>query len=125
MALVRGAERTLLAHPGAADHFGLSDLNSCGILRTLRAREGERERVVVYVEGFFAIHSWDVTVRLAEVRYKLQTDKFEHQKFPFDEDEHICQLVYKGTYKNTDSNHSRSAAKEQIAPSRSTIAGQC
>ena len=68
VALVRGAERTLLAHPGAADRFGLSDLESSGILRTLRA---SKERVVVYVEGFFAIHSWDVTVRLAEVSYKL------------------------------------------------------
>ena len=68
MALVRGAERTLLAHPGAADRFGLSDLESSGILRTLRA---SKERVVVYVEGFFAIHSWEVTVRLAEVWYEL------------------------------------------------------
>ena len=68
MALVRGAERTLLAHPGAADHFGLGDLESSGVLRTLKTSgEGEKERIVVYVEGFFAIHSWDVTVRLAEV----------------------------------------------------------
>lgn len=64
VALVRGAERTLLAQPGAADHFGLADLDSSGILRTLKSSE---DRIVVYVEGFFAIHSWDVTVRLAEV----------------------------------------------------------
>ena len=72
MALVRGAERTLLAHPGAADHFGLSDLESSGILKTLRASKEEGERVVVYVEGFFAIHSWDVTVRLAEVNVQAK-----------------------------------------------------
>ena len=68
VALVRGAERTLLAQPGAADHFGLADLDSSGILRTLKSSE---DRIVVYVEGFFAIHSWDVTVRLAEVTYLL------------------------------------------------------
>ena len=67
MALVRGAERTLLAHPGAADHFDLGDLDSSGILRTLKTSEEGEGRIVVYVEGFFAIHSWDVTVRLAEV----------------------------------------------------------
>ena len=83
MALVRGEERTLLAHPGAADRFGLSDLKSSGILRTLRASKDERKRVVVYVEGFFATHSWDVTVRLAEVKDKLRTDKLEHHKILF------------------------------------------
>ena len=70
VALVRGAERTLLAHPGAAEHFGLGDLESSGILRTLKTSRGE-DHIVVYVEGFFAIHSWDVTVRLAEVSFRL------------------------------------------------------
>ena len=42
------------------------------ILQTLKAaEEDERSSVVVYVEGFFAIHSWDVTARLAEVPYYI------------------------------------------------------
>ena len=87
MALVRGAERTLLAHPGAADHFGLADLESSGVLVTLSTSgEGEKkEPIIVYVEGFFAIHSWDVTVRLAEVSYSSArntlTQSTESEKF--------------------------------------------
>jgi len=59
IALVQGAERTLVANLGAANHYGLDDLNVDNIKLIQRSQ-------VIYVEGYFLIHSPEVTFKLAE-----------------------------------------------------------
>jgi hypothetical protein len=58
IALSLGAERTMCANLGAAEHFGLGNLKNVALVDLNLAR-------VVYVEAFFAFHSWDVAEKLA------------------------------------------------------------
>eukprot|EP00094_Tigriopus_californicus_P009756 TCALIF_09405-PA protein Name:"Similar to ADK Adenosine kinase (Physcomitrella patens subsp. patens)" AED:0.10 eAED:0.12 QI:0/0/0/0.66/1/1/3/0/365 len=51
--LVQSVERTMVANLGAASHFNLSDLQELGVESKLKMTQ------LVYMEGFFAIHSLD------------------------------------------------------------------
>lgn len=60
--LVRDSERTMVANLGAANHFDARDFSALDLDLRL-----SREAVHVYVEGYFALHSPEVTRTVAEI----------------------------------------------------------
>jgi len=60
IALVEGAERTLVANLGAASHYSVEDLWSGGNRSLLLGAK------VIYVEGYFLAHSLEATLELAK-----------------------------------------------------------
>lgn len=68
--LVHGVERTMVANLGAANHFYLSDLQELDLESRL-----DNTRLV-YVEGFFAIHSLDSFKAIAHMCCQRNRIKF-------------------------------------------------
>jgi adenosine kinase len=61
-ALIHGDKRTLVAHLGAAEAYGLEDFKTSENLQLL-----QEEVLLVYIEGFFITHSVDVALEVIKI----------------------------------------------------------
>eukprot|EP00095_Tigriopus_kingsejongensis_P005067 snap_masked-scaffold330_size203968-processed-gene-1.0 protein:Tk05067 transcript:snap_masked-scaffold330_size203968-processed-gene-1.0-mRNA-1 annotation:"adenosine kinase" len=59
--LVQSVERTMVANIGAASSFGLSDFQDLGLA------ERVKDAPVIYMEGFFAIHSMETLKEVCQI----------------------------------------------------------